>query len=249
MRAGGLLGAFLLLLGSMSANTISQEQAAWHKKYKDQKNIIPPEKMMLNTDAEPDLTQEGFVDLYNGKNLEGWVPFSGNSTFEAKGECIEGVCVKGSPSTYLSTEKRDYKDFIFSAELKWIVDGNSGLMFRAQAKVNKNSITVFGPQVEMEGTEQGRGWSGGVFGQGCGGFFYPLWLDAHKEVRAALIKDDWNRVTVQCDGENIKTWLNGIPAANMNTSEYLEGFFSLQIHSGHQGTVQFKNIKVKELNQ
>ena len=40
---------------------------------------------------------------------------------------------------------------------------------------------------------------------------------------------------------------NGLPAAHWTTEEYEKGFFSLQIHSGKQGTVHFRNIKVKEL--
>ena len=228
-------------------NKISESQASWHKKYIKQANIIPLDKMLINTEKEPDLT-DGFVELYNKKDLSGWTPKGGTCTFEAKGDVIVGTCVKGSPSTYLSTEK-EYSDFIFTCDIKWVIDGNTGIMFRAKSKPGKKDrLTVYGPQAEMEGINKGRGWSGGIYGQACGGYFYPLWLDAHKEAREALVKDGWNRITIKAQGENIKTWINGVPAANMNNSEYLKGFFSLQVHSGKQGTIHFKNIKVKELN-
>jgi len=45
----------------------------------------------------------------------------------------------------------------------------------------------------------------------------------------------------------VKTWVNGVPAAHWTNDEYLKGFFSLQIHSGKKGSVNFRNIKVKEL--
>ena len=238
----------LLLVSCTTAeNKLSESQKDWHKNYIKQANIIPIDKMLINTDKEPNLTN-GFVDLYNKKDLTGWNPLGGTCTFEPQGDIIVGTCVKGSPSTYLSTEK-EYSDFIFTCDIKWIVDGNTGVMFRAKSKPGKkNRVTVYGPQAEMEGLEKGRGWSGAIYGQACGGYYYPLWLDAHKEARAALQKDEWNRITIKADGENIKTWINGIPASNMSNSEYLKGFFSLQIHSGKQGTVHFKNIKVKELN-
>ena len=41
--------------------------------------------------------------------------------------------------------------------------------------------------------------------------------------------------------------INGKPAAHWKTDKYMKGFFSLQIHAGKQGTVHFRNIKVKEL--
>ena len=236
-----------LVIASLSiAGNVSESQQSWYKKYKKQENAPDPAKQMLNTDKEPNLT-DGFTDLYNGKDLTGWVLKGGTCKFEAKGDMIVGTCVKGSPSTYLSTEK-EYDNFIFTCDLKWIVDGNSGVMFRAKSKKGKKDReTVYGPQAEMEGLAKGRGWSGGIYGQSCGGYFYPLWLDAHKDARNALKKDDWNRITIHAEGKLVKTWINGIPAANMENEEYLKGFFGLQIHSGSKGTVQFKNLKVKEL--
>lgn len=234
----------------LSANKISDSQSNWYEKYKKQENAPKPENMLLNTEAEPDLST-GFVDLYNKKNLNGWTALGGHCEFKANGEQITGICVPKSPSTYLSTDKNDFENFIFTCDIKWEVDGNTGIMFRAkvkeETKKGEKKVTVYGPQVEMEGTEKGRGWSGGIYGQSCGGYWYPLWLDAHKEIRGALKKGDWNRVTIKADGNNVKTWINGIPAANWNTEEYLKGYFGLQIHSGKQGTVHFKNIKVKEL--
>lgn len=236
----------LLFISATAENKVSESQSKWFAKYKKQKNIPKLEEMKLNTDSEPNL-KEGFSDLYNGKDLSGWTPKGGTCKFEAKGDVIVGTCVKGSPSTYLSTEK-EYANFIFTCEMKWIVDGNTGVMFRAKAKKGKKYETVYGPQAEMEGLAQGRGWSGGIYGQSCGGYFYPLWLDAHKDARAALKKDEFNRITIKAEGNNVKTWINGIPAANWDTEEYMKGFFSLQIHSGSKGEVQFRNIKIKELN-
>ncbi|MBF0198763.1 MAG: DUF1080 domain-containing protein, partial [Planctomycetes bacterium] len=191
---------FLLTLSALWADSVSTEQLKYIKKYKKQANVPVPEEMLINKEAEPKL-EEGFTSLYNGQNLEGWKAKGGHCTFEAKGDAIIGTCIPKSPSTYLSTLKDDYTDFIFSAELKWEVDGNTGIMFRAQSKEGKKYETVFGPQAEMEGLENGRGWSGGIYGQACGGWSYPLWLESHKEARKALKKGDWNRVTIKAQGK------------------------------------------------
>lgn len=230
----------------LSANQVSKSQQKYVAQYKKQSLKVAPEAALINTDQEPSL-KKGFVNLYNGKNLDGWTPRGGTCTFEASGESIIGTCVKGSPNTYLSTDRENYGDFIFTAELKWAVDGNSGIMFRAKRKPGKQAETIYGPQCEMEGFEKDRGWSGGIYGQSAGGWRYPLWLEAHKKARKALKKNEWNRITIKAVGTNVKTWVNGVPAANWESDEYLDGFFGLQIHSGKQGEVHFRNIKVKEL--
>ncbi|MFT5127209.1 MAG: hypothetical protein ACI8W8_000810 [Rhodothermales bacterium] len=246
MKAIAILISIMLAVGAVSANEIADSQKKWIAQYKKQPNVPKPEDMLVNTDPEPAL-DAGFASLYSGKDLSGWTLLGGTCKFEAKGDAIVGTCVKGSASSYLSTDKV-YSDFVFTAELKWEVDGNTGIMFRAMSKGKKGKETVYGPQAEMEGFAKKRYWSGGIYGQAAGGWIYPLWLTAHDDVRKSLKKDGWNRITIEAKGDSIKTWLNGFPAAHWKTAEYEEGFFSLQIHKGSAGTVHFRNIKVKELD-
>ena len=233
---------------------VDVQQKAWYAKYWKQVNIPKPAEMLLNTDVEPSL-DEGFEPLFNGKDLTGWTPRGGTCQFEVKDGVIVGTCVPGSKSTYLSTDKTDFSDFIFTCDLKWEVDGNTGVMFRAQSKQQKSKSgemreVVFGPQAEMEGISGDRGWSGGIYGQSCGGYFYPLWLKEHKAVRSAIKADGWNRITIHAQGNVVKTWVNGIPASNwVGDGTYSAGFFGLQIHQGEAGRVHFANIRVKELSK
>ena len=238
--------AVALLVSGAQANTISESQQRYVKQYEKQKCVPKPGEMLLNTDKEPELCC-GFTSLFNGNDLTGWTVKGGTHTFEAKDGVITGTCVPKSPNAFLCTEK-NYSDFIFTCEIKWELDSNSGVMIRAQASTNEKGRTrVFGPQCEMEGLNNVRGWSGGIYGEGIGGWRYPLWLDAHKEVRQALKKDAWNRLTIQAEGDTIKTWLNGHPAAHWKTTEYMDGFIGLQVHAGKQGKILFRNIKVREL--
>jgi hypothetical protein len=241
--------ACLIAINAFAEPQLDPAQDKWVKHYKKQANVPKAAAdMKINTDKEPDLTA-GFVEIFNGKDLTGWAPKGGKCTFEAKDGNLVGTCVKKSPSTYLCTEKADYTDFIFTCDMKWEVDGNTGVMFRAASKPGKKGDTVFGPQAEMEGFSKDRGWSGGIYGQSCGGWYYPLWLTSHKDARKALKKDEWNRLTIQAQGKTVKTWLNGVPAAHWETDEYLKGFFGLQINSGSAGTVLWRNVRVKELTK
>ena len=249
LRHNRFLAAWILVsvVGvTTHAGELDPRQDKWIRKYEKQRNVPEPGEMLLNTDSEPDLAS-GFRPLFNVKDLTGWTPKGGACTFEAKNGQIVGTCVPGASSTYLCTEDASFSDFVFTCELKWEVDGNSGIMFRAQSKTENGKETVFGPQAEMEAFSKQRFWSGGIYGQSCGGWLYPMWLDAHKKARKAMRKDAWNRITIKAQGNNVKTWLNGVPAAHWETDEYLKGFFSLQIHAGAAGTVHFRNLKVKEL--
>lgn len=237
-----------LAVGTATAGKVDESQLDWYRKYKQQQNAPQPEDMLLNTDPEPDVTK-GFVPLFNGRDLTGWSPKGGTCRFTVQDQCIVGTCVPGSPSTYLCTEDAGFTDFVFSCDMKWEADGNSGVMFRAQIKqTDKNPEVVFGPQAEMEGFERDRGWSGGIYGQSCGGFFYPVWLEEHQEARQALKKGVWNRLTVLAKGPVVKTWVNGVPVAHwVGDGTYAKGFFGLQIHKGQSGKVLWKNLRIKQL--
>ncbi|QEG20373.1 3-keto-disaccharide hydrolase [Mariniblastus fucicola] len=249
--------SILLIAGTVCGSlAVGQEldpqQDEWVAHYSKQPNAPKPSEMLLNTDEEPDLT-EGFESLFNGEDLSGWVARGGSCTFEIKDRIIVGTCVKGSKSTYLCTKKEDYKDFIFTCDLKLEIDGNTGVQFRSRSAAGKKagleSEVVSGPQVEIEGQgKKGRNWSGGIYGQSCGGYFYPLWLKEHEAARAAESKTGWNRVTISAKGNVVKTWINGVPVTHwVGDGTYSTGFFALQVHQGKAGTILFKNLKVKEL--
>lgn len=237
---------------------VAPDQAKWYKSYKidkKQPNLLNPDAQLLNEESEPAIA-DGFVDLFNGKDLTGWTPKGGTCRFEVVDGNIVGTCLPGSNSTYLCTDRDDYKDFIFTCEMKWEIDGNSGVMFRAKIKPAKKAKedtdqtkVVYGPQIEMEDFAKGRFWSGAVYGQSCGGYFYPLWLKEHVKTRTAMKKDGWNRVTLSTKGKEVKTWVNGVPMAYWidEKNEYPQGYFGLQVHKGKQGKILFRNLKIKEL--
>jgi len=237
----------------LSMKYFDPTQVEWYPKYSKQKNAPKPDMMLFNEEVEPELTN-GFNPLFNGKDLDGWTSRGGTCSFEVNDNCIVGTCVPGSNSTYLCTDANEYSDFIFTCDLKWEVDGNTGVQFRSSFKTEKDKKNkdierdvVFGPQFEMEGFSQDRGWSGGIYGQSCGGYFYPLWLKGHKTARKAISKE-WNRMTVSAKGNVVKTWLNGVPCSHwVDDGTFAKGFFALQVHKGTQGKVLFKNLRIKEI--
>ena len=203
---------------------------------------------LLNTDKEPKINTRKFVPLFNGENLEGWVTRQGTMKFEAKDGEIVGTCSEG-PSTFLCTEK-DYVDFIFTCETKWEVDGNTGVQIRSRIRKDPSRMTVFGPQAEMEDlAKKGRGWSGGIYGQNCGGWLYPLKAPEHAIHKTVIDRSGWNRLTIEVKGNVFKTWVNGVPAAHWidEENEYPTGLIGLQLHGGHEGIIHWRNLAIREL--
>ncbi|MDF7823473.1 DUF1080 domain-containing protein [Pontiellaceae bacterium B12227] len=206
------------------------------------------DKYLINTDAEPNLNDGGFISLFDGKTLDGWTAKQGTMIFDVKDGVIVGTCSKG-PSTFLCTD-REYSDFVFTCETKWEVDGNSGVQVRSRIRKQGKQDIVFGPQVEMEDlAKKGRGWSGGIYGQQCGGWMYPLKAPEHKPLKNAINRDGWNRMTVKVEGNVFKTWINGLPAAHWvdEKNEYPKGFIGLQVHGGKQGVIHWRNLRIQEL--
>ena len=61
--------------------------------------------------------RKDWSDLFNGKNLTGFSQKNGSATFEAKAGSIVGTTAKGSPNSFLCTDKL-YGDFELTFEVK-----------------------------------------------------------------------------------------------------------------------------------
>ena len=95
------------------------------------------------------LREDGFVDLFNGKNLDGWEQKNGTATYEVVDDTILGRTVKGSPNSFLCSEK-EYGDFELVFEVKVDKGLNSGVQIRSVSKPDYKEGRVHGPQVEIE---------------------------------------------------------------------------------------------------
>ena len=67
-----------------------------------------------------------WVELFDGKTLNGWSIHSGYANYRVEDGEIVGTAVKGSPNTFLCTNK-EYGDFILEFEVKCDPRLNSGV--------------------------------------------------------------------------------------------------------------------------
>jgi len=126
---------------------------------------VDPQSLELNATPEPDLTQVGMVDLFNGKNLTSWSVKGGLMPFTVEEGEIVGTCdPKVRLNSFLATDQ-NYSDFLFTVEYQWDVNSNSSVMFRAVTRPldeKKHKKTkdptlqrVFGYQCDVKTSDRG----------------------------------------------------------------------------------------------
>lgn len=188
-------------------------------------------------------SDEGWVSLFDGKALDGWVQINGTAKYEVKDGTILGTTVAGSPNSFLCTRKH-YSDFDLEFEVKVDSRLNSGVQIRSNSLPQYRNGRVHGYQVEISTN-------------GNAGFIYDEarrgWLSkdrSDEKARKAFKEDLWNKYRVLCEGDSIKTWVNGVPVANVVDSMTPTGFIGLQVHgfkSDTPASVQWRNIRIREL--
>ncbi len=186
-----------------------------------------------------------WVSLFNGKDLTGWKQLNGQAIYEVKNGEIVGTTVSNTPNSFLATEK-NYGDFIFELELMVDTSMNSGVQFRSLSTPDYNNGRVHGYQMEVD--PSARKWSGGIYDEARKGWLYTM--EYNPEGKKAFKNNQWNKYHIECFGNSIRTWVNGIPTANLVDNQTAEGFIALQVHSipkeatpGKQ--IRWRNIRIK----
>ena len=184
-------------------------------------------------------------DLFNGKDLSGWTQKNGDAIYTVEDDAIVGKTVLNTPNSFLCTEET-YSDFILEYEVKLDSRLNSGVQVRSNSFPDYRNGRVHGYQVELDPSD--RDWSGGIYDEARRGWLYPV--DLNPDAKGSFKQDEWNHFRVECIGNNIKTWLNGVAVANLWDEKTSEGFIGLQVHSvgddpEREGIeVRWKNIRI-----
>lgn len=169
---------------------------------------------------------EGWKQIFNGKDLEGWEQRNGTATYKVDDGCVLGTTSDGSPNSFLCS-KQNYGDFELVWEVKVDDELNSGVQIRSRTKDNKPAERVHGPQVEIAT----NGSAGCVYGEGL-----PTgWLSgpgSDPKKTGAFKKGEWNKYRVLAQGKRIQTWVNDVQIVDFedDKTSHTDGFIGLQVH-------------------
>lgn len=199
------------------------------------------------------------VEIFNGKDLTGWVQKGGTAKYRVENGEIVGTSVPNTPNSFLCTE-RSFGDFVLELEVLQNSDMNSGIQFRSHAfdaekvydqdgkKIKVPAGRVHGYQFELDPTP--RKWTGGIYDEGRRGWLYPL--TNKPEAQAAYRLGQWNKVKIECVGSKLRTWVNGVLCGDLDDKWNSEGFIALQVHG--VGTkedpmeIRWRNLKLTKLD-
>jgi len=199
---------------------------------------------------------DGFVPLYNGRDLTGWhIKDSPVQQWKAHGEIL--LCETGPKGDtgggWLTTDK-GYGDFTLRLEWKIPANGNSGVGLRypaggepAHEGMEIQLLDDAGPDNTQRPPEELTG---------------SLYVEQAPLRKADRAVGEWNRMEITCRGPLLTVRTNGVETLKLNLDELKilhghhpqykpvcdrprKGFIGLQGDRGMQ--VEFRNLSIKEL--
>ncbi len=189
-----------------------------------------------------------WVSLFNGKNINGWKQLGGQAIYKVEDGCIVGYTVKGTPNSFLVTEK-EYGDFVLEFDVYLEEEMNSGVQFRSLSKPDYKDGRVHGYQFEID--PSARAWTGGIYDEARRDWLTFPELNA--EAKAAFKIGKWNKMRIEAVGNQMRTFVNSTPVSYLIDDMTDKGFIALQVHSIYGNMkegmkIKWKNIKINTQN-
>lgn len=189
----------------------------------------------LISTAQASAGSDGLTPIFNGKDLTGWKVPEPNPFWKVVDGVLIGENDEQLKGSMLWTEK-SYGDFIVECESRWIGEIDSGIMLR------KPQLQLqFGVSRSLKRDLTGSFYTGGAER-------YPEAGQA-KNLEKLLKPDDWNTFRLEAKGDTFTVWINGEQAVKYVNPKYPDPApIGLQIHGGLKMKVEFRNVRVKELD-
>lgn len=194
--------------------------------------------------------EEGFVSLFDGETLNGWLLVHGKKT--GRGYIVENgalVCPADGGGNLLTV--KEFANFIFRFEFRMEPGGNNGVGIRAPIA---GDIAYSGMEIQILDDEHPK-YKGWLKPAQRHGSIYDV-----VPAKTGFLKPagEWNEEEIVADGRRIQVRLNGhlIVDANLDDirdPEVLKKHPGLARTSGHIGflghgtRVEFRNIRIREL--
>ncbi len=181
----------------------------------------------------------GWIDLFNGRNLDGWREnrFAGEPRWEVR----DGVLIGRGGQGYLATWE-EFEDFELAAEVR-IADsaggrGNSGIYFRAELHLDRKAEYPPGYEAQCDNGDPNN----------PTGSIYSLGVPGARAPRALARDGEWFTLRIRAEGNRLRTWVNGAPAADCADVErrHRRGAILLQLH--HRTSVtEFREVRARRV--
>jgi hypothetical protein len=190
---------------------------------------------------------EGFVPLFNGKDLKGWKQIGGK---EGVWAAEDGLLVSRSGGGgWLSTDKT-YGNFALRLEYRMEPAGNSGVFLRAPHEGNP---WIQGMEIQLLDDRHPKYEKMNLKPSQYTGSIYGVVPPKKSAIKPA---GQWNRIEITARGRHITVAVNGTKVVDANLEDYgaaekehpgilrKEGYLGLQ---SHDERIEFRNLEIKRL--
>ena len=208
--------------------------------------------------AQP--VEDGFVSMFNGKDLSGW---DGMTKFWK----VENGAIVGETKTvnqqthFLYWKGGEPANFEMRCRIRVVgKEGNSGIQIRSQKRPNWDALgyqvdfdasgysvgTIYHYNRQPHATFAQRGDSVLIDSNGI--------RSVNKFAEPATLlevfnKGDWNEYRILANGRNATLWMNDVLMCNVEDYEKKytlpKGIIALQLHSGEPMRVEFKDLRIR----
>ena len=208
------------------------------------------------------LSAQKTIDLFNGKDLSGWI---GKDQFwKVENGTIIGETTEDNPTpanTFLIWKGGEVKDFEFSCQVKF-QGNNSGVQYRSKAVGDVKDCVLTGYQADLHPKQE---FFGMLYGEKYGkrGIIARRWQKADargdKDVKIIGSVGDkteldgakWNKLTILAVGNRLIHMVNDVVTVDVTENHpdaIAQGHLGLQLHRGAPMKVEFKALKYRKLS-
>lgn len=212
--------------------------------------------------------EEGFVPLFNGKDLDQW---EGDSNlWSVKDGVIIGQTGNEGPTklsynSFLIWKGEPVADFVLRFDIKLSPGGNSGMQYRSWVVDDKDRpYRVNGYQADFDGN---HAHSGILYAEGFGGILCNRGEETvveenrkprqvrqfaeNNDLKKEIKTDDWNSYEITAKGFTFTNKINdhvmSICTDEDKAARKAEGILAIQAHVGPAMKVEIKNLRIKRM--
>jgi len=215
-----------------------------------EKKAAPPEVDQSVTIT----TDDSFVQIFDGKTLDGWY---GDSTYwrvengNLIGEVTPTTLLK--KNTFIIWEGGEPSDFELKLEFRIAEAGNSGINYRSEL-LDSIPFALRGYQADIDGKIRYTGQNYEERKRTTLAYRGENVIVSSQDNPSDSLKlkvkfEDWNEVHLIAKGNHLRHYVNGILMSevldNDSINRKLSGKLGVQVHVGPPMKVEYRNIRLK----
>ena len=208
--------------------------------------------------------EEGFIKIFNGKNLEGW---QGDTLYWRvqdgilTGEVTAATLLKRN--SFIIWKTKQPENFELQVDYRVSAHGNSGINYRS-VLIDTLPFALKGYQADIDGEDN---WSGQNYEERGREFLalrgqkvimesnqQPLLaasLGAKDSLQTFIKKEGWNTYRLVVNGNRMLHYINGVLMSdvtdNDKASRAMKGYIGVQVHVGPPMKIEYRDFMIKEM--